>query len=350
MPRPRWQKIAVAASGIAAAYAVERVTVGRARRRVDRAAVEAFGLPAGATIHHVDVSDGGVVRAVEHGSGPPVVLLHGVTHAAEVWSWQIEDLAATHRVIALDHRGHGQSTPGRDPWSIARLASDVAETLEHLDVRGAVLAGHSLGGIVTQQLLIDHPALTVNTDGKTAGSDRQNQERRIRGVVLLSTTAGGLNLLPAAWETTTKALVGTARRGVSFASRAQDRLLGANDVAWLMFRFGLGSNADATHVELTRRLTAATPLSTLAELMEDVVGLDLRHRLGAITLPAVVVVGTRDLVTPVRDSRAIVERIPSSRLEVLPGAGHMVMFERRDDVSRLLADFAREVGAGEVAA
>lgn len=359
MARPRWSKLAMAAGGIAAAYALERVTVGRARRSVDADVVGRFHLPDGTTFHYLDTSDGGVVRVAERGEGPPLVLLHGVTHAAEVWSWQFEDLAPAHRVIALDHRGHGQSTAGRDPWSIARLAADAAEVIEHLDLRGAIVVGHSLGGIVAQQLLLDRPdlvatssspsspVLTVRTDSPPVRSDCQSDggvAARVRGAVLMATTPGGLNLLPATWEGVSRAALGTARRGLTAAGRLQHRLLAPTDLAWLMFRFGLGADADPTHVELTRRLTAATPFSTLSELMEDVVGFDLRDRLGEITVPTLVIGGTRDLVTPIRDARLMAQRIAGARLEVLPGAGHMVMLERRAEVSDLLASFARDVG------
>ncbi|MGI8793373.1 MAG: alpha/beta fold hydrolase [Acidimicrobiales bacterium] len=328
MARPTWQKAAIAVAGVAAAIAVEQATVGRARRSIDRDVVDGFRMPNDAVRHTIEVSDGGRVHAVESGSGPPIVFLHGVTHCSDVWSWQFEDLRSRHRLIALDHRGHGQSAAGSDPWTIARLAKDVAEALHGLDVDHALIVGHSLGGIVAQQLLLDQPDLI--------GS-------RISGVALMATTAGGLNVVPAAWAGVARAGVSVARRGLGVAGRVQQRVIGPNDVAWAMFRFGFGSKVDPTHVELTRRLTAATPLSTLSELLEDVVGFDLRDRLTEIGAPALVIAGSRDLVTPLSGSRLIAERIPDARLEVLTGAGHMVMLERRGPVSELIERFAHEI-------
>lgn len=330
MSRPRWQKVAIAAGGLAVAYAAERATIGRARRSVDLEVVRGFALPAGAVAHTIEVSDGGSVRAVEYGEGPPVVLLHGVTHSSKVWGWQFADLHQRHRVIALDHRGHGESIPGRDPWTIARLAADAAEVIEALDLRGALVVGHSLGGIVAQQLAVDRPDLIGG---------------RMAGLALMATTAGGLSVGPAAWTGVSTAAVKVARRGMTAAGRVQDRLLAPSDLSWALFRLGIGSSADPTHVELTRQLTAATPFSTLYELMEDVVGFDLRDRLGGIDAPVLVMVGTRDVVTPPRDSRVIAANIPGARLEVFGGAGHMLMLERRSAVSELLARFALELRA-----
>src|SRR5438876_1237612 len=97
------------------------------------------------------------------------------------------------------------------------------------------------------------------------------------------------------------------------------------------------------HVAFTRRLIASTPPEAMVKSMVSLVHLDVREALAAVDVPAVVVVGSRDVLTPPRMAREIVERMPHAELVVLDGAGHMPMLERRQAVSQLIADFADKV-------
>src|SRR5262245_44062744 len=104
---------------------------------------------------------GGVrIRYVERGVGAPVVLVHGFTGDIER-SWietgVLPDLARDHRVIALDLRGHGKSDKPYDPRAYERIALDVIDLLDHLQIEKVHLVGYSLGGIIAMKLLTTHP-------------------------------------------------------------------------------------------------------------------------------------------------------------------------------------------------
>src|SRR5260221_2370404 len=119
--------------------------------------------------------DGGTIHVVSEGSGPPIVLSHGVTLSVRTWVRQLETLPAQgFRVVALDHRGHGDSKLVDTGFSIDNLGDDVRSVLEALDLHDAVLVGHSMGGIAVQSFLIRHPEIAAE---------------RVKGVVLLSTLA-----------------------------------------------------------------------------------------------------------------------------------------------------------------
>ena len=146
----------------------------KARRDRDPPADELFDMPSDVTHRSVPTPDGGSLHVMERGDGRPLMLLHGITLSAEVWAPQLNQLADRYRVIAVDLRGHGQSTAGRDGYGIPRLATDVATVLEALDLDDAVLVGHSMGGMTVMQFCDDHADVL---------------SRRVAGVVFVATRA-----------------------------------------------------------------------------------------------------------------------------------------------------------------
>jgi pimeloyl-ACP methyl ester carboxylesterase len=116
-------------------------------------------MPAAAQDQYFDA--GGVrIRYLEQGSGEPVVLVHGFTNRAEVWTTTgiAPALARDHRVIVFDLRGHGKSGKPHDPARYGReMTLDIVRLLDHLGIRRAHIVGYSLGGILTSQLLTIAP-------------------------------------------------------------------------------------------------------------------------------------------------------------------------------------------------
>jgi pimeloyl-ACP methyl ester carboxylesterase len=93
----------------------------------------------------------------EHGSGEPLVLLHGGLGAAELWAPVLPALAAGRRVIAADLQGHGHTADVDRPLSAETMADDVAALIEHLGLERADVMGYSLGGHVALRTAIQHP-------------------------------------------------------------------------------------------------------------------------------------------------------------------------------------------------
>ncbi|MGZ4677649.1 MAG: alpha/beta fold hydrolase [Acidimicrobiia bacterium] len=269
----------------------------------------------------IPAHDGGEIHVVEAGSGPPILLSHGVTLSLRTWARQLDGLAAAgFRVVAFDHRGHGESKLGSTGHGVEQLAHDMRSVLEGLDLRDAVIVGHSMGGIATQSFCIRHPALA---------------RERVAGIVLLSTLA----------RSPFAANPRVAHLMTRLAHRLPDTagVLRARDLGLMLARIGFGRNADPAHVEATRQMILATSPATRRDATVALAGLDLSARLGEIDRPTLVICGTADVITPLAESRRIARRIPGARLEIVEGGGHMLMLERAEIVDALISDFAREV-------
>ncbi len=299
----------------------------------DRLYTELLAPRPGTTVNRVPVSDGGEIRVVERGSGTPLLLVHGITLAAEIWAYQLDDLSDRYRVLALDLRGHGESRAGTGGYGISRLARDLAEVMEGLDLTGAVIAGHSMGGMATIEMLTSgHAAL-----------------ERLAGVALVATTAGLVYephvLAPLNRTVTRRAVSPILRRAADRGWRVAPR----TDISYWASRTALGENPDPMHVLATEHFVVDMAPDSLAGCLEGVAGFDVWERLRSIDLPALVVVGTHDRLTPPWHARRLVSELANAELAVLPGSGHMVMLERRNELAVLLDAFAKDVVARSTA-
>ena len=319
-----WKRAALAVGAIGGlvgvGVAAERTVARRLRRQED----PDFDTPIVAEYdraYRLPSHDGGEVFVVENGEGPVIVLSHGVTLSVRTWAKQLTGLsAAGFRVVAFDHRGHGESTVGTSGHTIENLGSDVRTVIEGLDLRDVVLVGHSMGGVAVQSFCLDHADVA---------------RERVAGIVLLSSLTrsflAGVPALAAATTWTADHLPDAA--GV----------LRARDFGLAVSRLGFGRNPVASQVEATRQMILDTKTGTRRDAVAALAGLDLSHRIGRIDRPTLIICGTADLVTPLAESRRMARRIPGARLEVVEGGGHMLMFERATAVDGLIADFARSV-------
>ena len=107
------------------------------------------------------VEEGIELHYSDDGHGPVVLLLHGWACDGSDWSWLAVDLAADHRVIIPDHRGHGRSTPTTARFGAKVLAADAEALLERLSIEHAVVVGHSMGTLVASALAVERPDLVT---------------------------------------------------------------------------------------------------------------------------------------------------------------------------------------------
>ena len=306
---------AVAAGGAGLAYLLERTVAARWRVGAEELAAAGLSLPPDLRHHFVTTSDGGRVHVVERGEGPTSVLVHGITLSAATWAPQLRVLPG--RVLAVSQRGHGQSRAGREGYTFERLAADLAEVLGALDVRDAVLVGHSMGGMVAQLLALDRP---------------EDLSRHVRRLLLVASTPGPIAAPPFAGLVTA-----ASARALARAERRGRGPFPKSATPWAS-RVAFGAAPSPAAVELLCGMLDSMSPGALAELLPHLLAFDVRDRLAGMSLPVHVVVGTRDVLTPPRTARGIADRVPGARLTLLPGCGHMVMLERGDTLCELVTE------------
>ncbi|WCO66627.1 alpha/beta hydrolase [Iamia majanohamensis] len=320
-------------AGVAAAGVVaERVVARRVRSRTVPEVDHLLTPPDDVRHLTVRVHDGGELHVVERGEGRPLVLLHGITLNAELWSPQLHDLARDHRVLAVDLRGHGRSVPGDDGYGMDVLGRDVASLLTEIDLRDALVVGHSMGGMATLAFAVDHPEV---------------RRERVAGLGLVATAAA--RPFPNALVPRLAALGGTIVERLDSGRPVPSYRFSGNDLSLFLIRSVFGREASGAAIEQVRASIEATDDEALQRSLVGIFDHDATEGLPEVDTPAFVVVGRRDVLTPVPFARAMAEGLPDAELTVLPGAGHQLMQERPDELAGLIRDLAARtapVGAG----
>lgn len=241
----------------------------------------------------------------EVGVGRPLVLLHAFPLSSAMWLDQREGLSARARVITPDQRGFGGSPLGpssaTDAPSLDACADDLADLLDALGLGQVVLGGLSMGGYVAMAFLRRHPerveALLL-ADTKASADAEPARANRLRIADALDTDPASSVLV----DDVLPALLGEAT--------TSGRPLVTGRVR------GLLQAAPAPAAAWAQRAMAARPDS-----------LDV---LRGTDVPALVVVGEQDALSPVADAQAMAEALPQGRLVVLPEAGHLSSLETPD--------------------
>jgi len=314
------QGVGRGASALAAAWRVpgQLLGAGGGRRDPDVGRLGALPFDEG---RHLQAPDGGHLFTTAHGHGPTFLFVHGFAMTSRVWTKQFRDLPrAGIRTVAFDHRGHGASTAPMYETSIDNLADDVRMVVEGLDLRDAMVVGHSMGGMALLAFAVRYPEVAA---------------ARLRGLVLVSTSARlGLAQVPLLSRGLGPFMTGFVRSG------AWSRSDWSQGAARLLF----GKDPVRSQVDLVRVLLASAREETVVGCARAMASFDLTGQLARVPVPVLVVNGTADLLTTPGDARRLARAIPDARLELVSGAGHMVMLERAERFGALLCGFARERG------
>ena len=317
------------AGALAAGWVAQHRRVGQALDAADAAAAtEGLVMPSDVVHRQLAVDDGAVIHVAERGEGTPLVLVHGFMSSSAIWVHQFTDLTARHRVVAVDLRGHGRSSVGDEGTGVARMAEDVRQVMEALDLRRALVVGHSMGGMVVLRLVHDLPA--------------EERQRRIDGLAVVSSAAGPFLSAPGS-KTTSRVVLPAWSQLVLAADRAGMWARPARDLRWWAARLSFGAEADPAHVRYIEELSRPVSAATFTRLLPELAALDLSGGLAEIEVPVLVVVGSRDRLTPPRHARRLADALAQAQLVELPRCGHTPMLERRHEFSRLLDEFSAKL-------
>jgi pimeloyl-ACP methyl ester carboxylesterase len=225
-----------------------------------------------------------------------MVLVHGAGGNHLIWPASLRRMDGV-TVYALDLPGHGKSG-GQGRTSIADYVAVLLGFMEALSIRRAVIAGHSMGGAIAQQLALSYPM-------------------RVQGLILVATGAR-LRVFPA----------------------ILDGILTHTDATLdLVSRYAWGPNASEQMIQLGRAQMAEIGPHITANDYAACNAFDVMDRVGQITAPTLAIGGTADQMTPPKYLAFLAEKIPGARLAMIEGAGHMVMLEQPDVVAQHVGQF-----------
>jgi 3-oxoadipate enol-lactonase len=246
------------------------------------------------------------------GSGPLLVMMHGIGGNRTNWHDQIPEFARSFHTIAWDARGYGDSDDYDGDLNFGDFAADLSRVLDHFDARRAHLVGLSMGGVIALDFVSRWPkrvatlTLCDSLPGFAHLSDGQRREFiRLRQEPLLAGKQPK-DIAP----TVAKSLLGKSPRPGAF-----ERLV---------------ASMSALHKE--------SYLKTIASMANYSRVFDLE----AITAPTHIVVGDEDTLTPPATSREMAKRISGARFTMIEGAGHLSNIERPETFNRAVLAFLEE--------
>ena len=257
------------------------------------------------------------INYADIGSGPAAVLVHGQGGSWQWWLRVLPIVSAHHRVIAVDLPGFGGSDPIAAGDVFSEHVATVIGLLDHLGLADAIIAGHSMGGLVALQVACDKPD-------------------RVAGLMLID--AGGANISAARL-----ALIVTGLRAFSriFAIPwiprvvARTRYLRSALMSLAIHKPGRLSTSLA--MEILPRMAAPGFVQSLHAAAIAVNQVTPQ----AVTCPSLIVWGVRDRILPVSTGRVLASKIPDARFVPLDNVGHCVMVEAAEEFSQLLIDFTQ---------
>lgn len=246
----------------------------------------------------------------DHGSGRPLVLVHGYPHNRSLWAEQSQALADAARVLAVDLRGHGESDAPDGPYSMDVFADDCARLLDVIGIhQPVVFGGLSMGGYVTFAFWRRYP-------------------ERVAGLILAATRAGA------------DSPEGRAGRDASMTTVRRE---GPDAIVDAMLRKSLAPDTPERLPHVLTQARAVMSGATETAILGDLAGLrdrpDSTATLNTITVPTLVVHGAQDQLIPPAEAERTAAGIANAQLAIIAGAGHLPNLEQPDAFNAVVREF-----------
>jgi pimeloyl-ACP methyl ester carboxylesterase len=256
------------------------------------------------------------------GSGPPVVLIHGMVNSSRHWESVALRLADAYTVIAPDLIGHGDSATPRGDYSLGAHAASIRDLLTAIGIESATIVGHSLGGGVAMQFFYQFPQRTERLVLVSSGGLGREVSPLLRGAALPGASAA------LALASRPRVLAALLRTGERLQERGSGKGTYLRAIARALQPLEKPGGREAF-------------LQTLRSVI-DIRGqrVSARDRLYLLSaMPTLIVWGARDNTIPLAHGRHTHEAVPGSRLEILPRAAHFPNLEDPEGLAAALRDF-----------
>ncbi|QOZ51945.1 alpha/beta hydrolase [Bradyrhizobium arachidis] len=244
----------------------------------------------------------------------PLIFLHGIGGAARAWRQQLATFGNRFRAIAWDMPGYGGSAPLADV-SIAALADALQQFIQQIGATNPILVGHSIGGMIVQKWLV--------------------QSQKLARAVVLAQTSPAFGKADGDWQKSfIAARLGPLDRGETMKSLAPSLV---NEL--------VGDDPDPKGIELARECMASVPEATYRAMMLALIGFDQRSTLKDISVPTLLVSGSKDNNAPAPMMAKTATYIPAAKYVELSGVGHLANLERPDAFDKALGSFVDSIAA-----
>ncbi len=240
---------------------------------------------------------------------PVVCLAHSLSSDSGIWAEQVPPLlAAGWRVLRIDMRGHGGSDPVDGPYTMEELAADVVLALDFLGIEQMHFVGLSIGGMIGQQLALDHA-------------------NRLHSLMLTGTSPKAVPGPPEMWP---------QRFAAIRAAGSVEPIADATMTRW--FTEAFRPRRENRWQQVWNMVANTTPEGYIGGA-EAIIGFDVLDRLPVVRMPVLVVCGDEDTGTPPEGNRRIAEMIPGARYQEIANARHIPMAEHPEVFSRIMLDW-----------
>ncbi|HEX4808538.1 MAG TPA: alpha/beta fold hydrolase [Bryobacteraceae bacterium] len=244
----------------------------------------------------------------EHGSGPPLLMIMGLSFTLEMWHRLVPELARRYRLIMFDNRGMGRSDVPRGRFSIEQMARDAVAVMDAANVGAAHVLGASMGGMIAQELALcfDH---------------------RVRSLMLGCTSHGGLI---SRWPD-----FRYVPRKVSFSDSDHS----ARERPIIDLLYAATTARELIEEDLQIRSTCRWTREGFLKQFGAILLWSSYRRLPRIRVPTLVVHGAQDRLIPPENGRVVARRIPGARFVLLPNAGHILTTDQTEQCLAAILDF-----------
>ena len=251
-------------------------------------------------------ADGAEIYYETSGDGDPLVLIMGLGADLRGWAMQATAFAERYRLVLIDNRGVGKSSTPAGPYTTKQMAADTLAVMDAEGIESARVLGVSLGGAIAQELVLAAP-------------------ERVRSLALGSTWAG-----PSVWRSRLRALQLDILNSQGVEALVRFRAL-------FIFSPSLFQDSPGL-MDVIEKTMAETPLEGYLRQLDAAEAHDVRTRLGAADVPALVLTGKRDILVPPELSAEVASLIPGARLEVLESA-HAIQLEEAERFNETVLGF-----------
>ena len=261
------------------------------------------------------------LRYLDYGSGSALLLVHGTGGSWQSWLENIAELGRENRVIAVDLPGFGGSEAPASDAQVDEYSETLVDLLDHVGVERVVVAGHSLGGLISTDLALRRPD-------------------RVRGLILVNGTGIAIGRLRLALIVRTFLVFGAVfrRTGMLRAVARRPRLRRAFLYGFIRDPAGMGAELASETIPLM----VAPGLETAVRAGAHASG---RLPPDRIQVPTLLLWGRHDRILRLELAEELAATIPDARLQVIDEAGHAPMFERPDEFNQAVGAFLRELAA-----